>query len=159
MAVKKAQKKKGKGKKEQESSVAVLKTVVKVLLIVLICLLVYMAVTGAYRFGYKVFNKTGMDPEPGKTVEVTVEKGSSALEVGKLLEQKGLIEDKWVFAVQKIFYGDAIYPGTYEFNTSMSSQQMLKIMNVKPAQEETKKESSGNDSQEAPSEEKTGGGQ
>ena len=134
MAEKSAGKKKGvQKKKESRSQVTVLKTVVKVLLAVLLCLLAYLAVTGAYRFGYQVFNKEGMEPSPGRTVEVTVEEGASSLQVGQLLEEKGLIQDKWIFAVQKLFYGYSIYPGTYELNTSMSSQDILKAFNIAPA--------------------------
>lgn len=123
-------------KKKQKSSADMWKSIVKVLLIVLVCLLVYWGTVSAYSFGYAVFNKEGMDEAPGKTVEIVVEQGASTLEVGELLEKKGLIESKWVFMAQKIFYGADIYPNTYEFNTSMNAQEMLTKLSVVPMAED-----------------------
>ena len=61
---------------------------------------------------------------------MTVSEGQDSKDVGKLLENKGLINNATVFYVQEALseYKDEIKPGTYELNTAMSVEEMLETM-------------------------------
>ena len=64
----------------------------------------------------------------GRTVEVTVTDGMTAAQVGKLLQEDGLIKDAEVFGYQERFssYHGKIYPGTYTLSTEMTPSEMIK---------------------------------
>lgn len=106
----------------------VLSVILRSLLALLVAMVVFAAGRGAYRFGYSVFSKKGMEAAPGRDVTVTIEEGMSTAKVAQELYNKGLIGNVWVFRAQKIFYGTGIYPGNYQLNTSMSGQQILRIL-------------------------------
>ena len=84
----------------------------------------------AYDFGYRVFTEPAMEEKPGVNVEITIEKGMSAKEIGKLLEKKGLVRDADLFVTQYKLsaYADEIMAGTYTLNTSETAKEMMIIM-------------------------------
>ena len=53
-----------------------------------------------YDFGYRVFTESAIDKEPGKDVLVQVREDTSARELGKTLEEKGLVRDGNLFFLQ-----------------------------------------------------------
>ena len=58
-------------------------------------------------------------------VEVTAEDDMGS--IAQKLKDAGLIESKWVFAVQKIFYGSRLLPGTYTLDSNMTGKDILDI--------------------------------
>lgn len=66
----------------------------------------------------------------GRSVTVTVTEGMSAKEMGELLYDRGLIDDKQLFNVQYMLseYRKDLKAGTYELSTSMTVDEMLKTM-------------------------------
>lgn len=111
------------------------KGVIRVLIYILIAIgIIYLART-AYTLGYAVFNQKPLSGEPGQAVTVIVPDGASAHEIGKILEQKGLIENALIFTVQEKLssYKNALLPGTYILNTAMTADEMMAIL----AQENT----------------------
>ena len=60
-----------------------------------ICVIVFLIWVGksTYQFGYNVFNQQAMSPGEGQQVTVVIKEGSSAYNVGRTLEQKGLVKD------------------------------------------------------------------
>lgn len=84
----------------------------------------------AHDFGYRVFTEPAMEAAPGVNVEVTIEEGMSAKEIGKLLESKGLVRDADLFVVQYKLsaYANEILAGTYTLNTSETAKEMMIIM-------------------------------
>ena len=44
----------------------------------------------------------------------------------------GLIRNELAVRIQKMFYDYEIYPGTYTLNTSMTSKEILQVLNEKP---------------------------
>ena len=84
----------------------------------------------AHDFGYRVFTEPAMEAAPGINVEVTIEEGMSAKEIGKLLEKKGLVRDADLFVVQYKLsaYANEILAGTYTLNTSETAKEMMIIM-------------------------------
>ena len=90
-----------------------------------------------YDFGYRVFTESPVDAEPGRDVVLQIGADMSEMEIGELLEEKGLIRDKLLFYVQLKLsaYSGKLNPGVYTLNTSMDARDMISVMAAK--QEET----------------------
>lgn len=54
-----------------------------------------------------------------------------------MLEKKGLIRDALLFRIQEMLsaYKDELLPGTYELNTSMTTEEMMEIMSMQVEEE------------------------
>ena len=60
-------------------------------------------------------------------ITVVVKDGEDVSQAADELEKKGLIKNIYAFLFQSRFYDyDKIYPGTYTFNTSMTSRRSFK---------------------------------
>lgn len=83
-----------------------------------------------YDFGYRVFTETSVDSEPGRDVTVQVTADMSENDIGKLLEEKGLIRDSNLFYAQLKLstYSGKLLSGTYTLNTSMTAKDMMAVM-------------------------------
>lgn len=94
-----------------------------------------------YDFGYRVFTEPAMTEEPGKDVLVQVREDMSARELGRTLEEKGLVRDGNLFFLQLKLsaYSKKILPGVYTLNTSMTAKDMMVVMSteVKESTEDT----------------------
>lgn len=94
-----------------------------------------------YDFGYRVFTEPAMAEEPGKDILVQVREDMSARELGKTLEEKGLVRDGNLFFLQLKLsaYSKKILPGVYTLNTSMTAKDMMVVMSteVKESTEDT----------------------
>lgn len=115
-----------------------------VLVVVLVIFVLFKTGKYAYDFGYRVYTEKPMSAEPGQDVVVQVDEGMSGSALGKLLEEKKLIRDDKLFAVQlKISaYANDIKPGIYTLNTSMTSKEMMQIMSMDTDSEDAKPEGS-----------------
>ena len=114
----------------KEVVASIFATVFKIVLAIIIVMLVYKWSLVAYEYGQRVFNEPPMTVGEGRTVTVIVEEGDGAKEIGATLEQYGLIRDAGLFRIQEMFsaYKDDLKPGTYELNTSMTTDEMMQIM-------------------------------
>lgn len=114
--------------------------IVKVVLFAYIITYIIRWATAAYDYGYRVFTEPPMSFGDGRIISVYVENDSSALDVGKMLQEKGLIRDGRLFVIQEILseYHGKIQPGVYDLNTNMTAQEMLEVIAQEPeADEET----------------------
>lgn len=103
--------------------------VVKVVLIIVVIMFCVTMSHRAYEIGYSIFYEAAVDEKgSGRTVEVTVTDGMTAAQVGKLLQEDGLIKDAEVFSYQERFssYHGKINPGTYTLSTEMTPSEMIK---------------------------------
>ena len=103
--------------------------VVKVVLIIVVIMFCVTMSHRAYEIGYSFFYEAAVDEKgSGRTVEVTVTDGMTAAQVGKLLQEDGLIKDAEVFSYQERFssYHGKINPGTYTLSTEMTPSEMIK---------------------------------
>lgn len=107
-----------------------LDTAVKVGFIIVVAMLIMRYSKVAYNFGYHIFNQTAVSSGTGRTVKVTIREGDSAKDISNTLADVGLITDKNLFRVQEMLsdYKGKEKPGTYELSTSMTPEEMLKIM-------------------------------
>ncbi|MCI9539823.1 MAG: endolytic transglycosylase MltG [Lachnospiraceae bacterium] len=105
----------------------------------LVVIFLYDAGVKGFAFGESIFSNAAVSsPGNGRDMIVIIEKGASDLDVAKLLESKGLIEDYKVFLVQTVLYKATLYPGTYTLNTSMTPEEMLDILMQESKTEEEK---------------------
>ena len=98
-----------------------------------------------YDFGYRVFTESALDKEPGKDVLVQVREDTSARELGKTLEEKGLVRDGNLFFLQLKLsaYSKRILPGVYTLNTSMTAKDMMVVMSTKESESTESTETAG----------------
>jgi UPF0755 protein len=102
-------------------------------ILVYICLAVAIIFLGreAYTLGYQIFDGSAVDEKDGKDVAVTVTDDMSVSDIGKMLKDKGLIDEQILaFRVQELLseYHDQILPGSYILNTSQTVEEMLEIL-------------------------------
>lgn len=83
-----------------------------------------------YDFGYRVFTESPIDAAPGTDVVVQVTADMSEREIGKMLEEEGLVRDGNLFFAQLKLsaYSGELLPGTYTLNTSMTGKDMIVVM-------------------------------
>ena len=113
---------------------------VKLMVYALIILLLYEAVARGYAFGHEIFFAEAVDEAPGQDMVVQIDTKESVSDAAQFLAHKGLIKSEFAFIFQSKFYDyETIYPGTYNLNTSMTSKEILQLLNEKPETEDSAK--------------------
>ena len=79
-----------------------------------------------------------MESTPGTDVVVEISEGMSALEIGTVLEEKGLVDNAYLFMMQMQLsaYAKKVRPGLYTLSTSQTAREMLQIMAAEPETDE-----------------------
>ena len=113
-------------------------TIIKIAAVVFLVSFVYETAVKAYDYGYRVFAEEPVSVGEGRTISISVGAGDSVRDIGKNLEEKGLIRDANLFFVQELLseYHGKIIPGIYDLNTSMTYEEMLEMMSSEPEEEE-----------------------
>lgn len=108
----------------------IFKACIAIAIAMVICMFVYRTASKAYDFGFRIFSEEPMTAEPGYTMSVAIVEGKSAMEIGEILEDKGLIESAYLFYIQEKLsdYHDKLQPGIYELSTAMTPEEMMAIM-------------------------------
>lgn len=109
-------------------AVNILKKVIVAFFLLVVLALLIKGSTKAYSFGYAVFMDEAMDTEENaREVTVTISDGDSVLDIGKMLERRGLINSAYVFVVQSYCYEDGrnLKPGNYDLTTDMNAKEMM----------------------------------
>ncbi|MTK09965.1 MAG: endolytic transglycosylase MltG [Hungatella sp.] len=101
----------------------------RLIIFALVVMLLYEGVTRGYDFGHEIFYASAVEQKPGQDKNITVEKGASAGRVARLLKGSGLIANEYSFIIQAEFFDYKVNPGIYTFNTSMTSKEILQMMN------------------------------
>lgn len=109
-------------------------TSLRIILMAVIIIYVYRISMTAYDFGFRVFAEPSVSQGEGREVEVTIPMGKSTMEIGEILEDKGLVRDAELFFLQEKLsaYKGRLRPGFYTLNTSMTAVQMMEIMAKEP---------------------------
>lgn len=100
----------------------------KIILSAAIIIVAFKLAVSAYDFGFHLFADIPIDEVgSGRTVNVIISENQDSMEVGKMLEEKGLIRDAKMFYIQEMLsdYKNMITAGSYELNTEMSVEEML----------------------------------
>ena len=116
----------------------IFKTCIAFVIFIIIAGLAYKLCEKSYKFGYRIFAEEPLSPAPGITVSVAIVEGKSAMEIGKILEEKGLIRSAYLFYLQEAVssYHGKLKPGVYELSTAMTAEQMMAVMAAEPQEEE-----------------------
>jgi len=112
---------------------AIAGTVIKTAIVVVLVIVIYRTAIAAYDFGFRIYAEPAMSEEPGRIISVAITDEMEAMEIGELLENKGLIRDAKLFYVQEAVseYKDKIEPGIYDLSTAMTAEEMLSTMGSK----------------------------
>lgn len=121
---------------------AIIKTIFAVVIAAVIMMLVYRFALEAYDFGYRIFAEEPVSPEPGLTMSVAIVEGKSTMDIGRILEEKGLIRSAWLFYLQEFVssYHKDLQPGIYELNTAMTPEEMMAVMSSNSGRSEEDEE-------------------
>ncbi len=117
-------------------SIAVISISGKIVFYLLIAMLLITGAKKGYAFGHSIFYAPGMDKAPGTEKIVTLDGTESVSEVGKLLEDIGLIRDHNAFSIQSLCYGYEVIEGTWKLNTSLTSKEIINLLKEVPEGEE-----------------------
>lgn len=114
--------------------------IIKLVLFAFIIMYIIRAATAAYDYGYRVFTEPAMTFGDGRIISVSVAQDASVLDVGNMLQEKGLIRDGRLFMIQELLseQHDKIRPGVYDLNTNMTAQEILEV--IAPEEEEETEE-------------------
>ncbi|MCI8513807.1 MAG: endolytic transglycosylase MltG [Lachnospiraceae bacterium] len=115
-------------KKVNEVTGVVIRGALSLIFYAVVAAFVLTAVRWGYQFGYDIFNGKPMTNGPQVTLQYTVEEEESIRTIAGNLEEAGLIKDRWIMIIQKVFYDYNIIPGTYELNSGMTSKEILEWM-------------------------------
>ena len=82
----------------------------------------------SYNFSYKLFADIPYKPAVSDTMEITIESGSSALDVAKLLDNLEVVEDKYLVLARMYVgkYNSKIKAGTYKLGPAMSPDEICR---------------------------------
>lgn len=103
---------------------------IKIVLAIIVVLFVYKYAIIAYNYGYRVFTEPPVSVGEGRSITVSVGEDNSTLEIGEMLETKGLIRDSKLFFLQELASENhgKIKAGKYELSTNMTATEMIAIM-------------------------------
>ncbi len=103
---------------------------ISALFVVLLVLGGIRAGEAAYDIGYRIFTEPPMEEPPGHDKKVYVDEGTSGMELGRQLEEKGLVDSGMLFALQLGLssYRGKIQAGDYTLNTSQDAGEMMQVM-------------------------------
>lgn len=114
-------------------------TIISVAIKLIVCAaVIFLLLEGAsrgYDFGYRIFNQEAVAEAPGTDIEIRINEWESTGDVAKMLVEEGLISDAYVFYAQSLFYEYDIWPGTYTLNDSLTSKEILQVLNEKVEEE------------------------
>ena len=109
---------------------SIIETIIKVAVLLFLISFVYDAAIKAYDFGYRVFAEEAVTTGEGRIISISVEPDDSVLDIGKNLEEKGLIRDANLFFVQELLSENhgKMQPGIYDLSTAMTAEEMMDVM-------------------------------
>ncbi len=124
--------------KSSKVALNILSSVLGILVFVLILFVVARAGNAAYDIGYRIFTEPAMDREPGRDVTVRVSKDMSGTQLGSLLEEKRLVDNGLLFAIQLKLssYEGKLKAGKYTLNTSQTAEEMIQVLAGEEEEEE-----------------------
>lgn len=114
----------------KEIVMSVFSVAIKIVVAIIVVMFVYKYAVMAYDYGYRIFGEEPMTTGEGRTVSVTIGSDMSAKEIGQVLENKALIRDAKLFVLQERLSENhgKIQAGIYDLNTSMTVEEMIRVM-------------------------------
>ncbi len=119
----------------KNASKGILSVSIKMIVYIVIIVCTYELAMFGFGVGEKIFTDEGYKEEPGKNISVTVTDDMSSMEVANLLEDKGIIENKYIFYIQSFLYEAEFKQGKYKLNTSSSPEDIVKTLSSDAVEE------------------------
>ena len=104
----------------------------RVIIAALLLLLTFEGLRICFDFGHDIFYQQPMEAEPGTDHVVTLEDGATMQSTAEQLKEEGLIRNELAFVIQGQLYQINLYPGDYTLNTSMTTKEILTVLNTDP---------------------------
>lgn len=123
--------------KSQITAVNIIKKAIYLIAMVVIVILLVQGAAKAYDFGHAVFMDESMtSKEDARDVTITIAEGDSVLDIGNMLERRGLIQDAYVFWAQSYCYeaGRKLVPGSYDLTTDMNAKEIMNAIVTQSSQ-------------------------
>ncbi len=123
--------------KSQITAVNIIKKAIYLIAMVVIVILLVRGAAKAYDFGHAVFMDESMtSKEDARDVTITIAEGDSVLDIGNMLERRGLIQDAYVFLAQSYCYeaGRKLVPGSYDLTTDMNAKEIMNAIVTQSSQ-------------------------
>lgn len=104
--------------------------VIKIVFLIFAASYIMRMATAAYDYGFRIFTEEPVSLGEGRIISVNVEEPVSAMEVGKMLEERGLIRDAKLFVMQELLSENhgKMQPGIYDLSTAMTAEEMMDVM-------------------------------
>ena len=128
--------------KQGNATVNILKKAITLIVMVVVVIFIIKEATKAYAFGYAVFMDESMTSEDdARVITITIAEGDSVLDIGKMLERRGMIDNAYVFFVQSFCYesGRKIAPGSYDLTTDMNSKAIFNAIDSQSSEKDGEK--------------------
>ena len=111
-------------------SLGLLDTVIKVMLIVIAIMMISKYASVAYNYGYNIYNQEPASQYDTRTLTVSITQSMSVMDVAELLENRGIVKDKYLFWLQERFseYHGMISAGTYDLSPSQTADEIIAVM-------------------------------
>lgn len=109
-------------------SLAVISLSGRLVFYALVAVLLLLGARRGYEFGHSIFYAPAMEAKPGTEKTITLDGGESISDVGKLLEEAGLIRDDAAFSIQARCYGYEVKKGTFQLSTALSSKEIIGVL-------------------------------
>ncbi|MDR2043533.1 MAG: endolytic transglycosylase MltG [Clostridium sp.] len=109
---------------------AVCGAILKLATLIILGMTLYRGAIMAYDYGYRVFTEPAVALGEGRNVTVAITADMTAMEIGKMFADKGLVRDANLFVAQYLLseYRADTGPGIYELNTSMTAEEIMEAM-------------------------------
>ena len=109
---------------------SVVELIIKLGVLIFLVTLIYKGALTAYDYGYRVFTEAPVSVGEGRIISVEIKEDQSAMEIGEMLLQKGLIRDARIFFLQELLseYRGKEVPGIYDLSTAMTGAEMLAVI-------------------------------
>ncbi len=120
----------------------ILRLLLNILFYTIVVILIARASKITYDFCYQIFGQVTASQEPGRDIEIRIDKGESTMNVAGNLELKRIIVNKYSFYVKAKLKKHTIMPGTYTLNTSMTYDEIFAVITV-PSEEEADSDTGG----------------
>lgn len=114
----------------------IISVTLRLLVLAAVVVVLWTGAVKGFEFGYEIFNGSAVSKTPGLKKTLVIEEGDSAKKVGNELEDLGLINSSLIFQIQYKFFDYEITPGTYTMDPSMTSREMLQVVDAGPKEEE-----------------------
>jgi len=110
---------------------SIFSTTVKIVIGLIVIMFIRKYAVMAYDYGYRVFTEPPVTINgDGTAVTVSIGEDVSVMDIGNMLENKGLVRDGKLFFIQELVSGHhgKLSPGKYELTTAMTADEMIAVM-------------------------------